>query len=205
MTNDEISAIAWAILMMIQLIIRKAFFNKYAATEKASIYNMPKQKTAVFFLSLGYMYLPLFYMFIIMFNISILIKWFDVFKMSRNILINIIGAVILFLGCLLFLITHIALKNNWSPYLELNKEHKLITTGVYSIVRHPMYTSFMLTIIGNGLILANWFILGFGLAVSVISYIIRLDDEERMMEDYFGDEYREYKKKTPKRIIPFVL
>ena len=113
----------------------------------------------------------------------------------------IIGAALFIWALYLFRVTHKALGAMWSVSLDLREDHKLVTTGIYEKVRHPMYSAFWLWAVAQPFLLSNWIagfsgIVGFGTL-----YLLRLGQEERMMEGEFGQEYRDYCKRT-KRIIP---
>jgi protein-S-isoprenylcysteine O-methyltransferase Ste14 len=98
---------------------------------------------------------------------------------------------------------HRTLGDNWSPVLEIRREHTLITGGPYRYVRHPMYTDMTLWLVSFTLVTANWFYaLIFCLGLTVI-FILRIPDEERLMTERFGEQYRAYMKRT-KRLIPFI-
>jgi protein-S-isoprenylcysteine O-methyltransferase Ste14 len=85
--------------------------------------------------------------------------------------------------------------------LQLKDGHKLITTGVYEKIRHPMYTAFWLWALAQALLLPNW-IAGFaGLVGFGALYLLRVGPEEQLMIDQFGDEYRDYMARTG-RILP---
>lgn len=104
----------------------------------------------------------------------------------------------------LFQMTHRALGRNWSVTLELRQDHKLITSGIYRKIRHPMYTAFWLWAIAQACLLPNWVagfagIVGFGTL-----FFGRVGREEQMMLATFGDDYRQYMSKTC-RIIPFIF
>lgn len=104
---------------------------------------------------------------------------------------------------LMFRLTHKALGRNWSVSLEVRRDHRLISDGIYARLRHPMYTAFWLWALAQALLLPNWIagfsgILGFG-----VLFGLRVGREERMMEEAFGDEYRAYSARTA-RVIPFV-
>jgi protein-S-isoprenylcysteine O-methyltransferase Ste14 len=106
------------------------------------------------------------------------------------------GAALLVFALWLFWRSHADLAQNWSVTLEIRKGHQLVKHGVYRSIRHPMYASIWLWCMGQGLILENWlagwyFIPGFSLL-----YFIRTPREERMLSDFFGDEYREYMRHT---------
>jgi protein-S-isoprenylcysteine O-methyltransferase Ste14 len=112
-----------------------------------------------------------------------------------------LGTIVYASALWLFHRSHKDLGRNWSITLEIREQHRLVSNGVYGLIRHPMYTSFWLMALGQALLLPNWLaglagLLGFG-----VLYFLRVDEEERMMLQTFGDEYRAYMART-KRIIP---
>lgn len=110
---------------------------------------------------------------------------------------------LLIFACALALIrkAHLDLGSNWSVRMEVVEGQKLITRGVYGVVRHPIYAAMWLWGIGQFLVLQNWVAGPAALALFVPIYFYRIPREERMMTDHFGDEYRGYMKQTG-RIIP---
>lgn len=112
-----------------------------------------------------------------------------------------LGALLLIGAVFVFWRSHADLGVNWSPSLEIREKHELITRGIYSAIRHPMYASQWLWVIAQPLLLQNW-IAGFlNLLVFTAFYFLRVKAEEQMMIDSFGAEYREYMKSTG-RILP---
>lgn len=101
----------------------------------------------------------------------------------------------------LFYRTHRDLGQNWSVSLDLRERHTLVTTGVYGVVRHPMYSGFWLMAVGQFLLLPNWIAGPAGLVGFGILFFGRLRREEEMMITAFGDEYRSYMRRTS-RVIP---
>ena len=85
--------------------------------------------------------------------------------------------------------------------LELGEEHKLVTTGPYSRIRHPMYTYFYIMVIATAAISANLVVGLVGITVWTIFYFIRVGDEENLLLEQFGEEYEEYMKRTG-RLLP---
>ncbi|HRK24525.1 MAG TPA: protein-S-isoprenylcysteine O-methyltransferase [Beijerinckiaceae bacterium] len=112
-----------------------------------------------------------------------------------------LGVVLAVAALVVFRLTHKALGRYWSVSLQMRKEHKLITEGIYSRIRHPMYSAFWLWALAQALLLPNWIaglsgIIGFGTL-----YLLRVGPEERMLLDTFGDEYRAYMARTG-RLLP---
>lgn len=111
------------------------------------------------------------------------------------------GAAVFLFALWLFYRTHKDLGRNWSVTLEVRNEHKLVTNGVYNSVRHPMYSAFWLWGVAQAIVLPNWFAGLAGLVGFGTLFFLRVGNEEKMMADTFGDEYRAYMKRTA-RIIP---
>lgn len=120
---------------------------------------------------------------------------------APNPLLIALGYVLMAAALMMFYLTHKALGRNWSVSLQLKDDHKLITSGVYARIRHPMYTAFWLWAFAQALLLPNWIagfagIVGFGTL-----YLLRVGPEEKLMLDEFGDEYRAYMERTG-RLLP---
>jgi protein-S-isoprenylcysteine O-methyltransferase Ste14 len=111
------------------------------------------------------------------------------------------GVVCIVAGLWLFYRSHADLGTNWSITLQLREQHRLVTSGVYRPVRHPMYLAILVYSIGQALVLSNWFAGPSYLVAFAILFAFRLRAEEKMMRDQFGDEYAAYMAKT-KRLIP---
>ena len=109
--------------------------------------------------------------------------------------IQIIGFTLIMGGNIVLLIAYRKLGIYWSYPIDGLKKRKLIKSGIYGRIRHPIYLSFNLFCIGFNMLLLDWFLLilyiigGIGLYFQAI-------DEEKILIEYFGDEYIEYMKKT---------
>ena len=111
------------------------------------------------------------------------------------------GVLCLALGLWVFARSHADLGTNWSITLELREKHQLVTHGVYRQVRHPMYTALLLYSLGQALVVPNWvagpsYLVAFG-----ILFALRINAEERMMLEGFGEEYEAYMARS-KRLVP---
>jgi protein-S-isoprenylcysteine O-methyltransferase Ste14 len=100
----------------------------------------------------------------------------------------------------LFIWVHRTLDRQWSLSLRIKTEHQLITSGPYKYVRHPMYTAFGIYTLGMILISADILLL-IAFTVSLAYNIHRVDREELMLIEEFGDAYRNYMKHTS-RFLP---
>ena len=107
-----------------------------------------------------------------------------------------IGAFLLVAGVWLFWRSHADLGENWSVTLELQSEHKLVSSGVYRSIRHPMYASFFAMAFAQLLLLPNWIAGPSALLAVGLLYVVRKPNEEAMMLEQFGDEYRKYMNST---------
>jgi len=82
----------------------------------------------------------------------------------------------------------------------VRKDTVLVTTGLYGFVRHPIYLGIFIFLWTLAIMTANLLVLLATLALLAVLYA-SIDEEEVILIDRFGDEYREYKKRTP-RFIP---
>jgi protein-S-isoprenylcysteine O-methyltransferase Ste14 len=115
----------------------------------------------------------------------------------------ITGVMCFVVGLWLFYRSHADLGTNWSITLEVREQHRLITQGVYSRVRHPMYSALVLYSVGHALVIPNWVAGPANLVAFAILFALRVHAEEQMMSDTFGDEYATYAVRT-KRLVPGV-
>jgi protein-S-isoprenylcysteine O-methyltransferase Ste14 len=95
---------------------------------------------------------------------------------------------------------HHTLGKQWSKLLELKRKHKLVTSGPYSWVRHPIYTHWLTINAALIMVSANLLLLIF-YPFSIILIYARIGNEERMLLKQFGEEYRAYMKRTG-RLLP---
>lgn len=91
--------------------------------------------------------------------------------------------------------TQVALGKEWSPQLQLRKEHHLVTSGPYTRIRHPLYTAMIGYGISVALVTANWFFVVFAI-VTTAGLFARVPKEERMMIMEFEEEYKAYMQRT---------
>jgi protein-S-isoprenylcysteine O-methyltransferase Ste14 len=93
------------------------------------------------------------------------------------------------------------LGKNWSDTPRMINGQSLITSGPYQFIRHPIYTAFLLILGSTLLISANWLIGLAWISMTVLEVMSRIRFEEQLMMEYFGNQYREYTKRTG-RLLP---
>ena len=113
------------------------------------------------------------------------------------------GAIVACVSLLLFRLTHKALGRMWSVSLQLKIGHQLVTSGIYRHLRHPMYSAFWLMALAQLLLLPNWIAGLSGLAGFGTLFFLRIQAEEDMLEEAFGQQYRDYRN-TTKRVVPWI-
>ena len=97
------------------------------------------------------------------------------------------------------------LGKNWSDTPRMIQEQSLITSGPYQFIRHPIYTAFLLILGSTLFISANWLIGLTWIGMTVLEVASRIDYEENLMLEYFGDQYREYMKRTGRLLPRFTI
>ena len=122
---------------------------------------------------------------------------------ALNLILQVLAVVIALSSVWLAMAAIKELGKQWSLAARLVEDHKLITSGVYQTVRHPIYTAMLGMLVATGLVYSNWI----ALVVSVIVFIagtkIRTNLEEGLLRKAFGKEFEDWKAKVP-GLIPFV-
>lgn len=104
-----------------------------------------------------------------------------------------------------FTILNTFAENNFASHMvriQTERGQKVISSGVYSVVRHPMYIGAILTYIGVSLFINSLIGLIVGLILSAL-FVLRIFGEEKMLETEL-EGYKEYEKKVKYRLIPYI-
>lgn len=142
--------------------------------------------------SLGMFIVPLLY---------VLTSWLDFADYQLPMWAGWVGVVIFAASPWLLWRSHADLGLNWLPTPDIREGHTLVTDGVFRYIRHPMYAAHWLWAIAQPLLLQNW-IAGLSMAASMLPlYLVRVRQEEQMMLEQFGEEYRVYMGRTG-RVVP---
>lgn len=89
-----------------------------------------------------------------------------------------------------------------SRTIEVQENQKVVDTGLYGVVRHPMYAVTLWLFLAIPIVLGSWWSLLCFLPY-IIVIVIRIKNEEKVLEAGL-DGYTEYKKRVKYRLIPFV-
>jgi len=184
--------IIWCVFIVLWAAIRWQPNRKSRKTEKSVTARPMKERLAMVISSFGLGYIPAVWVFT---------DFLDNFDYAPNIVMVLVGTIILLGTLRLFRLTHKALGRMWSHSLDLREGHKLVTSGIYEKVRHPMYSAFWAWGLGAAFLLPNWVAAFSGLIGFGTLFFLRVGQEEAMMKKEFGKEYEAYMERT-KRIIP---
>lgn len=128
---------------------------------------------------------------------------FITFFSTRSIGVQLVSIILTIVGLITAIVARRTISDNWSGHIEIKKDHKLITTGVYSYVRHPIYTGLFLMSLGTLILSQTILAIIFFLAIVGV-FTFKLTQEEKLLMKHFPKEYPAYKKRT-KALIPFII
>jgi len=105
-------------------------------------------------------------------------------------------------GSALGLVALRTLGKQYSAYVTVQEDHQPVRTGIYSVIRHPIYLRAILVSVGLPLVFRSW--LGLPLVVLVTSWLVlRIRQEEKLLAEHFGAEFEAYRRRTW-RLLPYV-
>jgi len=105
------------------------------------------------------------------------------------------GIAITALGILLCVWARVHLGKYWSDKVVLKADHRLIRSGPYRFLRHPIYSGVLLGICGTALAVGEWRGV-VALAVMSANYFVKARREERVLAGQFGEEFTEYSRRA---------
>lgn len=119
-----------------------------------------------------------------------------------NLISLLIGGIIFLGGFVLRRYAIHTLDYFFTMEIGIRKNHKIIKTGPYKLIRHPSYTGYLLMIIGFLIAVMHW------LSIIPLLFVIgflnkRMQEEEKMLLSHFQDDYKQYASQSYK-LIPFV-
>lgn len=183
--------ILYLIIFFLIVIIRKFFTRKHGGEKiNTGIENL-MENILLGFIGIS-MIAPLIFFFT---------GWIDFANYEVPISMRYTGLVLFAFSGWFIWKSHFDLGKGWTFSLETHDSHKLVTHGIYRLMRHPMYAAHLVWAIANVLIIPNWVAGPTFLFFSIILLVIRIPKEEKMMLNEFGNDYKVYMKRTG-RVFP---
>lgn len=106
------------------------------------------------------------------------------------------GLALMVLGAVVNVLGRRYLKSNWANQINIYEDHWLVTTGPFSLVRHPLYASLIWMFVGGSLVYANLAALLLTLTVFVPMMYVRAKKEDALLGEAFGEQYDAYRQHT---------
>jgi len=120
-----------------------------------------------------------------------------------DLIIGLTCTIITLLGLGFAIWARVNLGKYWSSMPAIRVDHKLIRTGPYNIVRHPIYTGILFAVAGTAIMVGEPLgIIAFFLILA--AYLWKIWMEEKYLQEEFGEDYAKYKKEVP-ALIPFLV
>jgi len=126
----------------------------------------------------------------------------DILTMPESSSLRWTGLALVVAGFLLITWTTVELGRQYSVYITLQQDHKLITSGPYRYIRHPRYLGVMVVALGLALLFRS------GIALAALPFLLsllifRLTDEEKLLREEFGAQWEAYVQRSW-RLVPFI-
>lgn len=114
----------------------------------------------------------------------------------------LVGFALIVMGFVILLVAHLTIGRFHTPTVAIRKDHRLITHGIYRVIRHPIYLGVL--VIAVGIPVYSSSLPGLVMMVVLIPiFLNRIRMEEHLLIEEFGDAYRRYRE-TTRKLIPFI-
>jgi protein-S-isoprenylcysteine O-methyltransferase Ste14 len=182
-----ITNIAWLALLLTEI-----FLNRLLRSKSTDKQNEDKNSISIIWVTI-----------IIVIPLAVLISKTVNLPIYSNSSVQYVGVIIIFIGIILRLFAVVMLGQFFTVDVTIRQNHKLKKDGLYKYLRHPSYFASLISFIGMGWTFNNWLSLLLLVVAILIVFINRIKIEEKLLIQYFGSEYTEYKKHT-NGLIPFI-
>ncbi len=133
-----------------------------------------------------------------------LLGW-DVLRFSDSPVAQLIGLVVVGASVWLGIVARRELSSNWSHAMEYQVKDKqeLVTSGVYRYIRHPIYSSFLFSVLGIELVAQSYLAIVFFVIMLMSVYLLG-KREEKLLRSHFGQPYAEYVDRSW-MLVPWII
>jgi len=123
--------------------------------------------------------------------------WYNL--LLDNIILKYTGMLFMLVGYLIFIFSLFSFGKSWRIGIDNDKPGNLVTTGMFSITRNPLFIFLDLYFIGTALINTNLFFIFIGI-IFIAGIHYQILQEEIFLQKHYGKEYAEYKKRVRRYI-----
>ena len=183
----DIYAIVYILGFSIATVIRSFYGMQF---KRKDIVKSRKENPVVYF-GMALWGVALIAPFVTMFSDALAMADYEIIGFLR-----VVGGIVFLSSLWVLWRSHVDLADNFTPALFIRGQHRLVTTGIYRKIRHPMYLSFYMWAIGQALLIQNWIAGPLGLFAFGLIYLFRIDREEQQLLAQFGADYENYMKST---------
>lgn len=114
------------------------------------------------------------------------------------------GLLLTLAGAALAIFARVFLGANWSGRVTIKQGHELIRRGPYSVVRHPIYSGLLLSVVGTAIVFGEVRHL-LAIPLTLLGWWVKIHQEERLLTEEFGEQYAAYRREVRGAIIPYIL
>lgn len=141
--------------------------------------------------------------FVLLFNRQIELGPLELRLLPHSPVVACIGLALTIIGLGVMAWSRIVLGRNWSATVTIKKDHELVSSGPYAIVRHPLYAGVLLAMFGTAISFGD--LRGFiAFFLTFAGWWLKSRTEERFMVKQFGARYLQYQQQV-KALIPYLL
>lgn len=115
--------------------------------------------------------------------------------LPRDVSLQDLGIGLTYAGVGLAIWARYCIGQYWSGRVVLKVDHRLIQSGPYAYVRHPIYTGLLLALAGSTLYVGEWRCV-VGLLICLVELSRKAGKEEKLLTSEFGDGYQQYRQRT---------
>lgn len=109
--------------------------------------------------------------------------------------IRVVGTILVALGSFMNILGRLSLKDNWADHVKIYRDQTLVESGIYKVVRHPLYSSLMVMLYGGSLAYTNWLSAALTTFIFIPFMTYRAKQEEKLLMQEF-ERYSDYRKRV---------